>query len=103
MSYYNYGRRYIRSRARINLYYILQGGALIGTSMGDNSRAALMAFCRLAGIPFIDGNTYGACGLPAMMCCANAYGMRPCGARGKCQPIYGLPTAGGLIVATPAR
>ncbi len=95
-----WGRRYgRRSRARLKTYYVFCNGQFVGTSVGDNTRAALMKFCRFHGIPFTEGQSYGVCGNPARMCADNYAGIRPCGINGKCTPTYAVPSPVGLLTA----
>lgn len=92
-----YRRR--RNHAHLNVYVIQCNGQIVGTSMGKNSRSALMEFCRINRIPFGNGMAYGECGIPIRTCAENYYGARPCGSGSRCVATYAVPSSMGLLIA----
>ena len=92
----SYGRR---NRSRLRNYNVFCNGVFVGTSVGANSRAALMHYCKYHGVPFANGASMGACGYELMNCAANGYGVRPCGSTSKCKPIYAVQTPDGVLMA----
>ncbi len=94
--YYRRNRRY---NTNLKVYAICCNNQIIGTSMGKNSRSALMEFCRINRIPFGNGMAYGECGIPIRTCAENYYGARPCGSGSRCVATYAVPSSMGLLIA----
>lgn len=93
---------YRRTRSRLNIYAILVDGDYVANVSAENTRSAIMAYCRSNGIGMYNGCSYGECGLPTQNCCKSIYnGLRPCGRLGKCYSQYIAMTDIGNIMAVP--